>query len=195
MIVIIDRQQVVILNPFGYLLALLPCRGVREAEVDTQVDAGNDHCLSGRREATVGPRFLDGERRIARDVEGNVVPSEEQFERLRNRARNVVRTRGVVRIGPYQAPGRLADADLALKRLVAQRKDTMDSIQLAEVYAFRGMSDKAFAALQEQNEVLKYAKDLGRPRIWDFQREMRVSPFLKRLHADPRWEALMARPG
>ena len=120
MIVIIDRQQEVILDPFGHLLALLPCRGVREAEVDAQVDAGVDHCLSGRRKAVVGPRFLDGERRVARDVEGNLVLSEKEFERLRYRARNVVGARGVVRIGLYQASGRLADADAALKRLAAR---------------------------------------------------------------------------
>jgi TolB-like protein/DNA-binding winged helix-turn-helix (wHTH) protein/Tfp pilus assembly protein PilF len=94
----------------------------------------------------------------------------------------------------YQAPGRLADADAALKRLAAQSGDTMDSIRLAEVYAFRGLSDEAFAALQERNEMLKRPKDWELPRIWNFQDEMRLSPFLKPLHADPRWEALMAKP-
>jgi len=95
----------------------------------------------------------------------------------------------------YQAPGRLADADAALKRLAAQPGDTMDSIRLAEVYAFRGMSDEAFASLQRERGVLEQAKDLARPQIRHFQVELRVSPFLKPLHADPRWEALMVLPG
>jgi TolB-like protein/DNA-binding winged helix-turn-helix (wHTH) protein/Tfp pilus assembly protein PilF len=95
----------------------------------------------------------------------------------------------------YQAPGRLAEADAALKRLAAQRGDTMDSIRLAEVYAFRGMSDEAFASLQSERGVLEQAKDLARPQIRHFQVELRVSPFLKPLHADPRWEALMVLPG
>ena len=86
----------------------------------------------------------------------------------------------------YQAPGRLAEADVALKRLAAQPGDTMASIRLAEVYAFRGMSEEAFASLQGQKDALERAKDLGPPRIWHFQNEMRVSPFLKPLHADPR---------
>ena len=95
----------------------------------------------------------------------------------------------------YQAPGRLAEADVALKRLAAQPGDTMDSIRLAEVFAFRGMSEEAFASLQGQMDALERTRDLGRPRISHFQLEMRVSPFLKPLHADPRWTALLADPG
>lgn len=94
----------------------------------------------------------------------------------------------------YQAPGRLAEADVALKRLAAQRGDTMDSIRLAEVYAFRGMSEEAFSSLQAERRALEHAKDLARPQMWHFQQELRVSPFLKPLHADPRWNALMALP-
>ena len=94
----------------------------------------------------------------------------------------------------YQAPGRLAEADVALKRLAAQRGDTMDRIRLAEVYAFRGMSEEAFSSLQAERRALEHAKDLARPQIWHFQLELRVSPFLKPLHADPRWNALLARP-
>ena len=95
----------------------------------------------------------------------------------------------------YQAPGRLADADAALMQLASQPGDTMDSIRLAEVYAFRGMNDEAFASLQRERGALEHAKDLVRARIWHLQAEMRVSPFLKPLHPDPRWEALMAKPG
>ncbi|MGB5131426.1 MAG: hypothetical protein WBO00_02345, partial [Steroidobacteraceae bacterium] len=95
----------------------------------------------------------------------------------------------------YQAPGRLAEADTALKRLAARPVDTMDNVRLAEVYAFRGMSDEAFASLQGHRDVLERAEVLGPNRIRQFQREMRVSPFLTPLHADPRWNALMIEPG
>lgn len=94
----------------------------------------------------------------------------------------------------YQAPGRLAQADVALKRLAAQSGDMMDSIRLADVYAFRGMSDQAFASLQREKDALERNKDLGLAWIWYFQHETRVSPFLQPLHADPRWTALMADP-
>lgn len=95
----------------------------------------------------------------------------------------------------YQASGQLNGADAALKRLAAQPGDTMDSIRLAEVYAFRGMSEEAFASLQEKRNALALDQDLGQQWIWYFQVEMRVSPFLKALHADPRWTDLMADPG
>lgn len=94
----------------------------------------------------------------------------------------------------YEAPGRLAEADLALARLAAQPADTMDRIRLADVYAFRGMPEKAIALLQKERDRIEHEIDLRRPRIWDFQNELRVSFFLKPLHSDPRWTALMARP-
>jgi len=94
----------------------------------------------------------------------------------------------------YQAPGRLVEADVALKRLAAQPGDMMDSIRLAEVFAFRGMSEEAFASLQKKKDALERDKNLGLSWIWFFQHEMRVSPFLTPLHADPRWAPLMAEP-
>jgi len=94
----------------------------------------------------------------------------------------------------YQAPGGLAEADRALKRLATQLEDTMDSIRLAEVYAFRGMNNQAFSSLQREKNALEHAKNLERPRLWDFYHELLVSPFLKPLHDDPRWKALVAAP-
>jgi TolB-like protein/Tfp pilus assembly protein PilF len=92
----------------------------------------------------------------------------------------------------YQAPGRLAEADAALKRLAAKPGDMMDSIRLADVYAFRGMSDEAFASLQNEKAALERNEDLRPSRIRHFISEMRASPFLKPLRGDPRWAALMA---
>jgi thioredoxin-like negative regulator of GroEL len=90
----------------------------------------------------------------------------------------------------WDVPGRVSEANLALQRLAAQPDDIMDSIRLAEVYAFRGMSQEAFASLQGRMEALERDEN-GRFWIRVFQRELNVSPFLKPLHADPRWAALM----
>jgi tetratricopeptide (TPR) repeat protein len=90
----------------------------------------------------------------------------------------------------WDVPGRLPEANLALQRLAAQPDDTMDSIRLAEVYAFRGMSQEAFASLQGRMEALERDEN-GWFWIRIFQRQLNVSLFLKPLHADPRWAALM----
>ena len=67
LIAIIDRLQEVLEGPVGDVLTLLTRRGVRETEVDAQVDAGVDHVLSRVRESAVGARLLDGLRRVTRD--------------------------------------------------------------------------------------------------------------------------------
>jgi tetratricopeptide (TPR) repeat protein len=95
----------------------------------------------------------------------------------------------------YRLPGFLADADAALKRLVAEPGEIMDSVRLAEVYAFRGMNDEAFATLQEKKAELELDRDLGTAWVGRLQTEAGVSPFLKSLQADPRWTALIDEPG
>jgi thioredoxin-like negative regulator of GroEL len=92
----------------------------------------------------------------------------------------------------WDVPGRLPEADLALQRLATQPEGITDSIRLAEVYAFRGMSQEAFASLQGRMEALERDEN-GRFWTGHFQRELNVSPFLKPLHADPRWAALMPK--
>ena len=67
LIAIIDRLQEVLEGPVGDVLTLLTRRGVRETEVDAQVDAGVDHVLSRVRESAVGARLLDRLRRVTRD--------------------------------------------------------------------------------------------------------------------------------
>jgi TolB-like protein/DNA-binding winged helix-turn-helix (wHTH) protein/Tfp pilus assembly protein PilF len=92
----------------------------------------------------------------------------------------------------YRAPDHRAQADAALERLAREPGDIMDSIRLAEVYAYRGMREEAFASLQRRKDELERNQDSGPPIFWHFQHEARVAPFLKPLHADPRWAALMA---
>ncbi len=103
----------------------------------------------------------------------------------------------------FAAPGRRAEADAALRRLEAYvpapPMDTpehtiMDSVRLAEIYAYRGMADEAFAILMAKLESLR-AHPQRRPAMWYLRHESRVAPFLKPLHADPRWAAFMTRAG
>ncbi|MGH8223014.1 MAG: hypothetical protein ACREQZ_08570, partial [Woeseiaceae bacterium] len=94
----------------------------------------------------------------------------------------------------HRAPDRLADANAALERLGAQTGDAQDSVRLAEVYAFRGMNDLAFAYLQEKRAEYEREKARKPYLVWYFLDDLRLSPFLRPLHADPRWSALVARP-
>jgi TolB-like protein/DNA-binding winged helix-turn-helix (wHTH) protein/Tfp pilus assembly protein PilF len=87
----------------------------------------------------------------------------------------------------YAATGRQTEADGALRRLTARQGDIMDTIRLAEIYAYRGMHEEAFDTLQDRKAALE------RPYyVWFFQHESRLSPFLKVLHSDARWSELIA---
>ena len=95
----------------------------------------------------------------------------------------------------HLAPGRQAESRAALKRLKGDPRDAEDKVRLAEVYAFRGMHDEAFALLQETHDALELQRS-ERPYLSSyFREELRYSPFLKPLWADPRWPALIALPG
>ena len=102
----------------------------------------------------------------------------------------------------YQAPGGRAEADAALARLVAQPDDDqsvdadiVDGIRLAEVQAFRGMKDRAFESLENKKSSLEHRWGSESPVVWYFTHEAKVSPFLKTLHADPRWTTLTTFAG
>lgn len=100
------------------------------------------------------------------------------------------------------APGRRAEADAALARLEAYvpappqdtpEHTTMDSIRLAEIHAWRGSTDKAFAILHGHRDELEGITEAA-SYFWYLRNEARLSPFLKPLHADPRWSALFDEP-
>ena len=100
----------------------------------------------------------------------------------------------------YRAPDHRAEADAALARLIRRRSSAADSIfggviddiRLAEVQAFRGMTEEAFATLAKKKDALERGRDSERPVAGYFLNEARVSPFLKALHSDPRWAAFMS---
>jgi tetratricopeptide (TPR) repeat protein len=93
----------------------------------------------------------------------------------------------------FHAEERKADADAALARLVAESSTPVD-VRLAEVYAYRGMTEKAFQALQGVADAVRRNERAEASQLWSWQVEMRVSPFLRPLHDDPRWQQLMVEP-
>ena len=91
------------------------------------------------------------------------------------------------------ATGDLAQADALLARLVDESDQTPD-IPLAEVYAFRGMTEAAFAELESIRGAVARDEPAMASQLWSWQVELRVSPFLRPLHADPRWAGLVFEP-
>ena len=68
------------------------------------------------------------------------------------------------------------------------------TIRLAEVYADRGQRDAAFELLATEYREIERNR-ATRPRaLWYFQDEMRLSPYLKPLHSDPRWAQVATIP-
>lgn len=81
------------------------------------------------------------------------------------------------------ASGRRPDSDAHLSRLIAgASRDS--ALQIAQVYAFRGESDRAFAWLQRTYA----AHDPGLA-------ELKSDPILKRLSPDPRYQAMLRKIG
>jgi len=74
--------------------------------------------------------------------------------------------------------------------MAAESSEIEDHVHVADVYAFRGMKDEAFALLLETHNALERNKDQRPFAPVYLQEEMRTSPFLKPLHDDPRWSVL-----
>ena len=95
----------------------------------------------------------------------------------------------------FDAPGRRAEANAALGRLARSHgSDLGSNVRLAEVYAYRGMTEEAISTLQRYRNSIDPGAETFVSELFWMQREMHVSPFLTSLHADPRWSALMAEP-
>jgi hypothetical protein len=56
------------------------------------------------------------------------------------------------------------------------------------------MPEKSFKALQGVADAIERNERAEASQLWSWQVEMRVSPFLRRLHDDPRWQQLMVEP-
>jgi adenylate cyclase len=94
----------------------------------------------------------------------------------------------------YAAEGRKTEADEVLAHLAGESTAAVD-VRLAEVYAFRGMTEEDFNTLQGLLEAIERDNPAYASQVWSWQVELRVSPFLKPLHGDPRWKALLYEPG
>lgn len=98
----------------------------------------------------------------------------------------------------FNAPGERAQAVAAFARLRADPYDGVteaevnDTVQLAEAHAVRGDFDGALATLQAKLEMFAKGTSLNPDALWYLRHEARLSPFLKSLHADPRWAAFLA---
>jgi predicted Zn-dependent protease len=79
----------------------------------------------------------------------------------------------------YHALGREQDSTAALAELIAEH-DFDSAFQIAQVYAFRGQSDKSFAWLERAYEQ----RDPGFA-------EIKTDPLLKNLRHDPRYAELL----
>ena len=93
----------------------------------------------------------------------------------------------------YRATARAQEADAALARLIALAKLDFDAnlkLAIAEVYAHRGDSDEAFRWLGLVNQQTRDERAVT-PGWWTRQ-EAQLSPFLGPLHADLRWQTLLA---
>jgi hypothetical protein len=75
----------------------------------------------------------------------------------------------------YHALGRDRDSNAALASLIA-KYGTDAAFQIAQVYAYRGESDKSFEWLERAYEQ----RDPGLP-------EIKSDPLFKNLHHDPRY--------
>ena len=81
----------------------------------------------------------------------------------------------------YHALGREKESDAALQELIT-KYNTIDAVQIAEIYAFRKQLDEAFEWLDRA-----YAeRDSG-------LNETKVTPLLKNLHNDPRYAAFLKK--
>ena len=83
----------------------------------------------------------------------------------------------------YYALGRRAESDNALSKLIATHQHDA-AFQIAEVYAYRGETDQAFAWLDRAYRQ----RDSGLP-------EMKTSPLMKSLLQDPRRAELLQKMG
>jgi tetratricopeptide (TPR) repeat protein len=83
----------------------------------------------------------------------------------------------------YHALGRKSESDAALQTLI-EKFGMDDAFQIAEVHAFRGEADEAFAWLDKAHDV----NDTGLQYILN-------SRPLERIHADPRWLAFLRKVG
>jgi TolB-like protein/DNA-binding winged helix-turn-helix (wHTH) protein len=95
----------------------------------------------------------------------------------------------------YYARGQTTEGDEILERLRAQAKDphfdTGVALAIGEIHAARNEPDLAFEWLDRARPQTQ--RQLDEKPYWLLIEDLQVSPYLKSLHADPRWRDLMAK--
>jgi TolB-like protein/DNA-binding winged helix-turn-helix (wHTH) protein len=87
---------------------------------------------------------------------------------------------------------RAGDAMLARLRSLAARPDADPGvvISIAEIYALRSDPDRAFEWLEKARKNTRLKAELLPS--WMLHENLQATPYFKSLHADPRWNALLA---
>jgi serine/threonine-protein kinase len=90
----------------------------------------------------------------------------------------------------HHAMGNVSAADAALASLItlaeASDSDLLLKLSIADVYAFRGDREAAFKWLASAKQQAQQDRD-GAVR-WRLKEGLQLSPFLRSLRADPRWQ-------
>jgi TolB-like protein/DNA-binding winged helix-turn-helix (wHTH) protein/Tfp pilus assembly protein PilF len=93
----------------------------------------------------------------------------------------------------FRAPGQRSAADAALSRLTdqsaASHADPQIELAIAEVYAFRGEHDQALERIARAMADARPDEDYNQKWV---REEIMLSPFLRILQADARWNSLLA---
>jgi tetratricopeptide (TPR) repeat protein len=105
-------------------------------------------------------------------------------EAMKDCARDPDETRRLLMLALlHHAQGRTVESDAALRELIEKYAESA-AVQIAETYAYRGESDRAF-------EWMARAYTYRDPGLV----EMKVDPLLRNLHADPRWQPFLKKMG
>jgi TolB-like protein/DNA-binding winged helix-turn-helix (wHTH) protein len=96
----------------------------------------------------------------------------------------------------YFARGDAREGDAMLARLLALAEkpdfDATMAVAIAEVFAVRNDPDRAFEWLDTARRRAAGQPGGGRLPSWAMLERLQLAPFLKPLHADPRWDPLLA---
>jgi thioredoxin-like negative regulator of GroEL len=90
--------------------------------------------------------------------------------------------------------GNVPAGDAALASLITLAEtsdsDLLLKLAIADVYAFRGDSDAAFKWLASATQQAQDDRDVAVR--WRLKEGLQLSPFLRSLSADPRWQPVHA---
>jgi TolB-like protein/DNA-binding winged helix-turn-helix (wHTH) protein len=100
----------------------------------------------------------------------------------------------------FNDPASRQESDAALARLGmdddegATEEEVRDTIALADAYAVRGDLDRALLVLRAKAASFAQKKGPDSVVLWYLRHEARLSPFLRPLREDPRWQKFLDEP-